>query len=203
MGVFHYAHGNEIAFHGPTGTYADRIRAITMDRMRPVQKSDEHGLPVIEVLGTNHTANHDDLDISDSNAYVQDNILRLFADPQTNEATHPVVYVENGSHEFYPTEAWGLLTNVGVAAFDSPPHHGDSAYKYLTNPPHNLGEVEAPILCGGLDSVEKIFVLRFNGFVGTDHGLGGSSPTPMPLHKQWTYPAGSVIAPFVQPILEP
>jgi FG-GAP-like repeat/FG-GAP repeat len=114
-----------------------------------------------------------------------DNTLRMFADPDTGAFTHPIVYIEKGAHEFWPTEHGSVNTIVGGAKYHAPSHDGDGD-SFLTNTPINLGEVEAPLSMQGPSPL----VLRYNGHWGA---YGDDPPMGPPLHGNWTWPADSSI----------
>jgi hypothetical protein len=116
---------------------------------------------------------------ADRNA--QNNVLRLMADPSTRQFTHPVVYVEHGGHEFWPTEAWSYQ--------DAPSHSGnDAKHSYLAATPPNLGEVEHPFH----EVPEDMLILRYNGHWGA-FSRKNSPPQGPPLHSSWTWPAQSSV----------
>lgn len=116
-----------------------------------------------------------------SAAHAQDNSVRLLKDPETGRFDHPVVYVENGAHEFWPTEAWSFQ--------DAPNHDGDDdAHSYLAAAPPNLGEVEAPLA----EVAEAPLILRYNGRWGA-FSRKNDPPQGPALHDQWTWPASSSI----------
>jgi hypothetical protein len=108
----------------------------------------------------------------DEVAKAQNNLVRFFKDPQTREFSHPVVYIENGSHEFYPSENWTY--------YGSPNHNGKS-YHYLTSTPPNLGEIDYPLH----ETDEADVVLWFNGYWGAYGNYNDPPPGPV-LHKNWT-----------------
>jgi hypothetical protein len=120
----------------------------------------------------------------------QQNVVRLKRDAATGRYEHPVVYVEHGAHEFWPTEAW---------AFDDAPNHdGDDAdHSYLAAPPPNLGEVEAPLA----EVAEARLVLRYNGRWGA-FSHKNDPPQGPALHNQWTWPEGSKLREKLPPQLE-
>ena len=111
----------------------------------------------------------------------QNNVLRMRRDATTGKYDHPVVYVEHGGHEFWPTEAWGFQ--------DSPNHNGDDVeHSYLAAAPPNLGEVEYPLA----EVPEATIVLRFNGRWGA-YSRRNASPQGPALHNGWTWPSSSSI----------
>jgi len=77
-----------------------------------------------------------------------DNTLRMYRDPDSGEFSHPIVYIERGAHEFWPTEKGHVNTIIGGIAYHSTSHDGDGV-SFLTNTPINLGEVEHPLSTQG------------------------------------------------------
>jgi hypothetical protein len=106
---------------------------------------------------------------------MHDHILRMYLDPKTREYSHPVSYIEYGTHENWPSDIW---------SYQWAPKHTGNSYHYLSANPPNLGEVEHP----RGDHAE--IILRFNGRWG---GWGRkANPPPGPtLHRSWIWPAGS------------
>jgi len=117
-----------------------------------------------------------------------DNTLRMFQDPNTGAFTHPIVYIERGAHEFWPTDLGRVNTIIGGQKYHSPSHDGDGDF-FLTNTPINLGEVEAPMSVQG----EAPLVLRFNGYWGA-FSRETDPPFGPPLHGNWTWPADSSVS---------
>jgi hypothetical protein len=176
--VFHYAHGKEMRFH----MQATRS---TQDTLVSSQR-----LAAREYRGPRYSTSnlieisHPDLPpptpvtLRQGLESAQDNLVRLARDPETGEFTHPVAYVENGSHEFWPSEFWSYAA--------APKHTGDSAHAYLAEVPPNLGEVEYPL------SAYAAVILRYNGFWGAWSRENHTPPGP-PLHTEWLWPANSTI----------
>ena len=110
----------------------------------------------------------------------QNNRVRFFRDTQTGETQfdHPVVYIENGTHEFFPSEYWDYY---GV------PNHNGQSHHYLTATPPNLGEVEHPLNAPGAE-----IILQYNGYWGT-YGKMNTPPQGPALHQNWLWPASSSI----------
>lgn len=93
------------------------------------------------------------------------NALTWYRDPYANDWTHPVIYIEHGSHEFYPYP-WGgyylaqahdgdtVLPNDGVT-------HGEP-FQFLTYTPPNVGEAGSALP----DAPDAKFITHFNGFYG-------------------------------------
>ena len=110
-------------------------------------------------------------------ALAQNNRVRFFQESPTSPFEHPVVYIENGSHEFFPSEFWRY--------YGSPNHNGKS-HHFLTATPANLGEVEHP-----LDEASgAAIILKFNGYWGT-YSKMNTPPQGPTLHQNWLWPASS------------
>jgi hypothetical protein len=109
----------------------------------------------------------------------QQNVLRLSPDPGSRNFVHPVVYVERGGHESWPTTGWSY--------YGAQNHNGDGLNFLVATPP-NLGEVEAPMT----EYATALPILRFNGLWGAFSRYNTPPPGP-PLHAQWTYPGDSSI----------
>ena len=103
----------------------------------------------------------------------QDNELRLAKDSTTGEFSHPIVYVEHGAHEFWPTEHGNMDR--------APNHNGDDRdHHYQPVDIPNLGEIEHP-----MGATARTVVL-FSGAWG--HINSYNSPPPGPaLHKAWNW----------------
>ena len=109
----------------------------------------------------------------------QNNVIRFAPDDKSGEFTHPVVFLERGSHESWPT--------TGFSYKGAQKHDGKGANFLVATPP-NLGEVEHPLTEYGT----ALPILRFNGLWGAYGRLNTPPPGP-PLHGQWTWPATSSI----------
>lgn len=134
-----------------------------------------------DVSATWHSGPVADNQNRDANSNAQNNIVRIAKDPRTGEFTHPVVYVERGGHEFWPTDAWGFQ--------DAPSHSGnDRQHSYIAATPPNLGEVEHPLA----ETPDAIIVLQYNGRWGA-YSKKNSPPQGPALHDSWTWPAQSSI----------
>ena len=167
VSVLHYAHGIEFRFDiaAATGCHA--------------AESD-----VLELRGRYDPAlnlvNRLWLPREDQIARAQNNVVRMYRDPTTAAFTHPVVYVEHGSHEFFPTEFWNY--------YAAPKHAGDSRFRYLAESPPNLGEVEQPMT----EAPGAAFIVRFNGSWGS-FGRQNNPPQGPPLHENWSWPVSSSV----------
>ncbi|WP_457607892.1 hypothetical protein [Nitratifractor sp.] len=106
----------------------------------------------------------------------QNNALRFF---ERDGELHPAVYVEKGSHAFWPTEAGGMAGGS--------PHNGDG-HRYLSTlrgELANLGELGHPL--PKADSSSAV-ILRYGGRWGAWHTPGASPQYGPTLHCDWTFP---------------
>lgn len=110
-------------------------------------------------------------------ALAQNNRVRFYQESPTSPFEHPVVYIENGSHEFFPSEFWKY--------YGSPNHNGQS-HHFLTATPSNLGEVEHPLQ----EASGAEIILKFNGYWGA-YGKNNTPPQGPALHQNWLWPASS------------
>ncbi len=170
--VLYYAHGKEMGFD-----MAAKTGSVLME-----------GGMVTEYRGSNYSQPvpnlHDDSFTEDK---ARNHVLRMYKDPATGGFTHPVVFVEHGGHEFWPSPYWEM--------YGAQKHGGDdTADSYLAATPPNLGEVEHPL-------TEESFaaaIVQFNGYWGTYSsslpGIFSNNPPPgPPLHFEWTYPVNSSV----------
>jgi len=174
VSVTMYAHGREIPF--------------SLGNIKPIQITDNGGLSVAEYRDPVRY-NISDINMRNRPAgedMCKQNLLRVFTGASGTEF-HPVVYIEYGAHEFWPSEHWVFIEVIGGIDYHTPAHNGLS-YAFLTATPPNLGEVEHPL---AENSAAKI-ILRFNGLWGT-WSKSNEPPQGPPLHNQWTWPADSSI----------
>ncbi len=94
--------------------------------------------------------------------WAQNNLVRFFCD--RDGCTHPLVYIEHGGHEAWPTEHWNWPVVYA--------HNGDSPHQYLVATPKNVGEIGHP-MPGCLDCK---LVVGYNGH----WGACGSDPPEGP-----------------------
>jgi hypothetical protein len=171
MSVLYYAHGKEMRFDMSSVT-----GSVDMDQGT-----------VREWRGSNYNNPVPNLSDDGADAKARNHVLRMFKDPVSGEFSHPVVFVEHGGHEFWPSPFWEITA--------AQKHGGDDLeHSYLTSPPPNLGEVEHPL---SEDPAAKM-ILQFNGRWGTYSrhlaGIFQNAPPPgPPLHFEWTWPASSAI----------
>jgi hypothetical protein len=112
-------------------------------------------------------------------AQAQNNLVFFNPDPSKADSTipkdfeHPNVYVELGSHEFWPTQNWGVT--------GAPAHWGDDTeHSFLPQNIPNLGELEYPA-----GDVGKVMV-NYLGYFGATEGNNDSSPGAS-LHTTWNW----------------
>ena len=135
----------------------------------------------MDVSATWHSGLIADAQNRQAHSRAQDNLVRIARDPGTGQFTHPVVYVERGGHEFWPTNAWGFQ--------DSPEHNGDDAqHRYIAATPPNLGEVEHPLN----ETPDAHLILQYNGRWGA-YSRKNSPPQGPALHDNWTWPVHSSV----------
>lgn len=91
---------------------------------------------------------------------------------------HPVVYVEWGGHEFWPTSAWGY---TGASK-----HNGLGQYSYLGSTPVDLLVDTVPL------PQDVVLVTDFAGYWGAEGG--GGPPQGPPLHCQWYWDPDTIPA---------
>ena len=179
VAVYHFAHGIPFRFH--MKQVIDSVKGSNQDgalyEYHGVNYRNNAPLKLATIDVTGFKINEDQAAI----ALAQDNILRLFQDPVTGKFSHPVVYIEHSTHEFYPSQYWNYQ--------GAPNHNGDDAdHTFLTNTPPNLGEVEHLLT----ETPEAPLVLRWDGFWGAyDHD--NTPPMGPAMHQQFTWPASSSI----------
>jgi hypothetical protein len=125
----------------------------------------------VEFRGKNYGKYGDIVSLKDN---YSNNAVIFCQDPVTGQFTHPVAYIEWGSHEPWPTTS-GFYPAV--------PNHDGNSYSFLTATPPNVGEVDFPSTVPGAYEF-----LRFNGHWGA---LGDGPPGPA-LHFEWTWSKGSL-----------
>src|SRR5260221_7816065 len=79
-------------------------------------------------------------------------LVRLYGEmlpDGSRQYTHPVVYIEYGTHASWPNEHGRWI--------GAPDHNGDSIHGFLTSTPPNLGEVTHPL------SNQAKIIMRYNG----------------------------------------
>jgi hypothetical protein len=178
--AFHFAHG--LMF---------RFDITSQANARTVTFAVEEG-EIKEYRGANYFKYRSDVDLVDLDlgtipqrlvtnddqlAHAQQNIMRFFRRHGETEFSHPVVYIENGTHEFFPSEGWN---------FYGAPNHNGKSYHFLTAAPPNLGEIDFPLD----EAAAARIILWFNGYWGA-FSRYNDPPHGPPLHRNWTPLAGS------------
>lgn len=168
LAVSHWAHGYEMRFDlMQTG-----VQSLPVTDPIVGKEIQYTGLESVEqnfnILTVSLTGAH-----QDQPELAQTNTLFMAQDPTTGQYSHPVAFVEYGSHEFWPTSRWG--------AEGAPAHPGDdAAHSYLTHNIPNLGEIEHAL------GPEAAILLSYSGswgYINTDN-----NPPPGPsLHKAWNW----------------
>lgn len=160
--VVHYVHGNPIGFHS---------------------FSANAGSAASTLYGSNASEADSDLDLSEPTglARAQDSVLTLVCGDVPNECTHPVVWVELGTHASWPQAGWG---------WSWAPDHDGNGVAYLAATPPNLGEPNAPRpATQGAD-----IIMNYAGHWGADSLSIPEHPTSPPrgpaLHRLWAWAPG-------------
>ncbi|WP_218511799.1 hypothetical protein [Variovorax sp. dw_308] len=134
-------------------------------------------------------------------ANAQNNIVKLAAEPSSAQAfQHPVVYVENGGHEFWPTSDWGI--------YGASNHDGTGKYSYFGSSPVDVTPVPSLRLIadrpGGVTAqpvevpADVALVTTFAGWWGAQGG--GGPPQGPPLHTQWYWNPKTTPADLLQKV---
>jgi hypothetical protein len=190
--VVHYLHGNQIGFNMG---FADAVPVTTVVPARP--RNDKgptytaqefhgpHYSDSVELWGTVAPAFPPNQ--QNQRFFAQNNILQLategpfLASPVSGlhgkpvpgisfSFQHPVVYVEWGGHEFWPTPAWSF--------YGASKHNGLGQYSYFGSIPVDVSQVTKP------PQDDVALVTQFAGYWGASHDLNGPPPGP-PLHCEW------------------
>ena len=170
--VMHYAHGMEFRFNKKDTR--DSL-PLTMAEGKAMEYRGSHYNTSIDLVSHDlkFTRNQTDYNMA------QNNVLCLFQDAVTAKFSHPVVYIEHGTHEFFPSANWNYY---------AAPNHNGRSHQFLTSTPPNLGEVEHPFQ----EDPAAMIILKFNGYWGAYCKANCSPPGP-PLHENWAWPSSSSI----------
>lgn len=173
LAVYHFAHGKSFSFarggfDNATSQATPQIQPI----LHPPYDIQEYegpnfGKPV-KLTGSTSPS-----DPNLENA--QNNALQLAKDESSGLYVHPVVYVEWGGHEFWPTSGW---------SYEGAGKHAGDGYSYFADTPPNVGEIESPFPgdAAGL-------ITAFAGYWGLYGGFADYNPPPQgpPLHREWQW----------------
>lgn len=176
VSLFYYAHGQETRFDIESS-------------MVPVVLNPNYGSTFLEYSGENANYPADD-DVANGGSGHDTRNNRhviLYREERETDFLHPVVFIENGSHEFWPTadERYGV-TVVGTRHYAASHKGDDSSRNYLTATPPNLGELEHPLN----EAPGANLIMRYNGLWGCYNVYNSNPPGPT-LHTEWTYPFNS------------
>ncbi len=195
LAVYHYMHGIQVGFD------MAQVSEPFMKLMVPARANNDEGTTYFayELHGPNHGQSVDfpvsfagiqiGPDKSQQVANAQNNAMQLAAERLTEVIVpgpggiphpspiipsfqHPVVYVEWGGHEFWPTVGWSY---TGASK-----HNGTGQYSYFGSSPVDL------TVDNDLPPQDVALVTSFAGYWGAKGG--GGPPQGPPLHCQWYWP---------------
>lgn len=178
VSVFHYVHGKPIRFDMSCNPATSPINS-------PFE--------AMEYRGPLYSASYS-LQVSSK---TNNNILRLGYDDTAKKYTHPLVYIEHGTHAMWPSEFWEICE---ASIFCTRSHAGKGYYYKTNSGGRNLGEVDYPLNeVSGAD-----LILQYNGKWGAyskdldSLGFATNSPPPGPeLHKEFNWPVSSKIGKLI------
>jgi hypothetical protein len=183
---YHYAHGVQFGFDftqpkivTTESVYQAESMPLTLGPTYQLKQfqGPSYGAPVNLPLGPRYNdvdepcENTNDLNICDA----QNNVVQMARVDSSQPYVHPVVYVEWGGHEFWPSKNW---------SFYGASKHGGDGYSYFAAAPPNVGEISHPLL-GAAGQV----LTGFAGYWGHWGGFENRNPPPQgpPLHREWTW----------------
>jgi hypothetical protein len=179
VSVFFYAHGEEFRYDMNQTLFQRILPPDPIIKNGTVKEYGGLPNPNLDVL--RYDAGSESFVIDSANwKLAQNSILRLYRENGENDFTHPVVYVEYGTHEFFPSEYW--------SEDYAPKHTGDDTDSYFTETPPNLGEVQHPLS----ETEAAPIILKYNGYWGRC-GCHNDPPHGPTLHGQWTWPECSPV----------
>ena len=189
LAVYHYLHGNQAGFDMAL------VRGSPTNLTVPDRSGGENGTtyPAIQLGGPNSNqtpyfsikAKGVWLPVGGPNmvtqlAHAQNNVLQLAADTAAGDSSsspasfrHPVVYVEWGGHEFWPTPNWSI--------YGASKHNGSGQYSYFGDEFTDLGP-DLPALSTATE-LDVNLVRYFAGWWGAPSN--GGPPQGPPLHLEW------------------
>ena len=198
--VVHYLHGNQIGFNMGS---ADAVPVTTVvparpqNDKRPIYTAQEFHGPhygdSVEFYGTvapafppNQTnqrfiAQNNILQLATEGPFLASPVSGLHGQPTHPSISvsfqHPVVYVEWGGHEFWPTPAWSF--------YGASKHNGQGQYSYFGSVPVDVSQVTTPPTQDDI-----ALVTQFAGYWGAAHYLN-EPPQGAPLHCEWFWDPNS------------
>ncbi|MBB6187542.1 hypothetical protein [Rhodanobacter sp. MP7CTX1] len=212
LAVYHYLHGIQVGFD--MGTVVAPATKITVPTRLPNVKGDVYfaeeflgpgsGVKIefpVTVAGVLYPSNG--LGMAIEVGAAQNSVVQLAAQgipklgragaiPQgtgTVSYQHPVVYVEWGGHEFWPTADW--------AYYGANKHNGSGQYSYFGSAPTDL-VIDHQVSIRGVTNLitppDVALVTTFAGYWGASGG--GGPPQGPPLHTHWYWDYGSTPQPL-------
>jgi len=188
--ILHYAHGKEMSFDF---RLTENIRYLENEAIKEFH-GPNYGVSNIDIAAEDDYERIELGNPSKTHFHgrkaAQNHIVQMFKDPASGKYLHPVVYIECGSHEFWPSPYWNFIfwlteTEAGFEA-KAPSHDGDS-HAYLTRDVPNLGEVEHPA------DLKARIILWYNGRWGAFASYKQDPPPGPALHREWTWPPRSAL----------
>jgi hypothetical protein len=190
LNVYHDLHGKEVGFD--MGTVQQSSQLTVPNRAANTKGATyratelhgpNYGQPVnfsVKVLGIWEPPGGPDQ--ATELAHAQNNTLQLAAqESAVLSFQHPVVYVEWGGHEFWPTPDWTI--------YEAAKHNGAGQYSYFGSAPVDL-TIDLVRGSGGLAGlvspipVDVALVTEFAGYWGGANSYNGPPQGP-PLHNGW------------------
>jgi hypothetical protein len=209
LAVYHYLHAHQVRFDM---TYADGLPSPSTIQV-PSPSSNAKGslYSAVEYHGFNYPSNvyfsvtvdgHtfplvNPPNLTDNLMAAQDNVLQLASQPVVDNHggvstpvfalehfQHPVVYVEWGGHEFWPTSGWQI--------YGASKHNGLGRYAYFASAPKD-------VVPAGTPTSDVTLVTTFSGYWGAPQSHNGPPQGP-PLHTQWYWDPAITSANLLQVI---
>jgi hypothetical protein len=201
LAVYHYLHGNQVGFD--MGAVTGAPASITVPAR--AQNATGSTYSAQEYHGPNFGSSVQfsinpfgsvwlppgGPDQATEKAHAQNSVLQLATLPVTQTTTtakasyqHPVVYVEYGGHEFWPSTSWSY--------YGASKHNGTGQYSYFASYPVDLtpDTKTATATVAGRSipllqppPTDVTLVTDFAGYWGAKGG--GGPPQGPPLHTQW------------------
>lgn len=173
--VFHFVHGDSIRFDLKDSPY--HYKEVPIDSP----------FKAMEYRVDNRYNIDPELRVSPGPKGTTDNnLLRLGYDDSIKAYTHPLVYVEKGTHGMWPSEYWKMCFSVVDWCTNS---HAGNGPKYKTNAnKRNLGEVDYPL--NEVDGAE--IILRYNGRWGA-YNVQNDNPSGPALHNEYSWASNTII----------
>jgi hypothetical protein len=175
LAIYSYAHGKKMGFSKVGFDFAAKHGGAV-----PVANPNPSGNYAIWEFDGPNSSNMD-VDIGSDLYLAQNNAVQLAQDPASNLLVHPVVYIEWGGHEFWPTARWTLpLANK----------HGGDGYSFFATGARNIGEIAHP-----MDGDAGTLITSFAGYWGKYGGFMNVNGPPQgpPLHKQWQWQSDALL----------